>query len=232
MCIRSFILLFLTSMVMDANAALIHQFEFNGSLNDELGGPSLTLPAGGSLVDGEFVFKKNEGLNMNIRQLKEFTLDLVFRFDALIPNGGTYPIINGNRLNRPNFVLGFYDGELRHPSLTPGGRGVGIEPGVDTRVTITRDANWMFSIYQNGKLLSSDYDNYEFGILGGRTTFFGPPLFGAQGAIDFIHVYDHALTAAEIGSPSSDVPEPMPVALMGAGLAMIGLTRRRKSKLR
>jgi hypothetical protein len=52
----------------------------------------------------------------------------------------------------------------------------------------------------------------------------------ATGSVDFIHLYDHALSRQEVAALNvARVPEPAPLGLVGAGLALLGWTRRRKA---
>ena len=53
-----------------------------------------------------------------------------------------------------------------------------------------------------------------------------------SGAVNFIHIYNHALTAADVAAlpPPVELPEPAPLGMMAAGLALVGWTRRRKAK--
>ena len=51
----------------------------------------------------------------------------------------------------------------------------------------------------------------------------------AKGSVDFIHLYSDALSQQEVVALNAvDVQEPASLGLLGAGLALLGWTRRRK----
>jgi hypothetical protein len=67
---------------VDSQAALIHQYELNGSLADTLGGPAL-VANGGTFGAGAYVFKPNQGLQLRDKLGADYSIDMVFHFDAL-----------------------------------------------------------------------------------------------------------------------------------------------------
>ena len=67
---------------VDSQAALIHQYELNGSLADTLGGPAL-VANGGTVGANTYSFKANQGLQLREKLGADYTIDLVFHFDAL-----------------------------------------------------------------------------------------------------------------------------------------------------
>ncbi|RZA34382.1 MAG: hypothetical protein EOP92_15985 [Lysobacteraceae bacterium] len=63
-----------------SHAALIHQFDLNGSLNSSVG--SATLQGNGELTANAYVFDANEGLRLDAQLGGVYTIDMVFHFDS------------------------------------------------------------------------------------------------------------------------------------------------------
>jgi hypothetical protein len=72
----------LLSFASSSHAALIHQFELNGSLADSVSGKSLQA-LGGKTGDREYVFGPNQGLTLDTRLGGVYSIGMDFRFDAL-----------------------------------------------------------------------------------------------------------------------------------------------------
>lgn len=62
-----------------SHAGLVHQYRFDGSLADDLGGPSLAS-LGGSVTGGRYVFAMNQGLVLNENLGGQYTLDFLYNF--------------------------------------------------------------------------------------------------------------------------------------------------------
>src|SRR5688500_1951662 len=70
-------------VAFDSRAALIHQYELNGSLADALGGPALVAHPNGQLGATEYVFGINQGLRLDKTLGGVYSIDMEFRFDRL-----------------------------------------------------------------------------------------------------------------------------------------------------
>jgi hypothetical protein len=207
-----------------SHAALIHQFNLNGSLADA-GGTTSLVALGGTVGASEYVFGANQGLRLDTKLGGVYSIDMEFRFDALysynrIIDFKNRATDNGFYTTGPRFIL--------YPHIAHGGH---VTAGENTRVTVTRDAAKWFRVYQNGELALSVLDTNNDADFGTNVAAFfrDNGSEAAAGAVDFIHVYDHAMSTAEVSAlMPAEVPEPAPLGLVGAGLALLGWTRRRK----
>ncbi len=221
----------LLAFSMDSHAGLIHQFNINGSLADSVGTASL-VGLGGAVGADAYVFDANKGLRLEAKLGGVYTIDMRFHFDSFRTYGR---IVDFNNLVGDN---GFYAANDRLRLFGTNAIGGDLDANVDSRVTLTRDAQKMFKVYQNGELVFSVADTGGIADFGQNFAYFFRDNDGASsgeanpGAVDYIRVYDTALGLDEVRAltpPDVEVSEPASFGLMGAGLALLGFTRRRRS---
>lgn len=223
-------LLALACGVAGSAAAADHLYQLNGNLNDSLGGPALTA-SGGTIGASAYSFGANQGLTMGVSLGSVYTIDMSFHFDTL---SGYQKIVDfaNQGADAGMYTLGtawnFFP-VANYP--TPP-----AAVGVDARLTLTRDASSLVTVYVNGAALGSfnDTNNYaDFGTnnakffiddthTGGREA--------AAGAVDYIRTYDTALSSSQVaglGVPTA-VPEPANIAMLLAGLGMLAYIARRQ----
>lgn len=218
-----------------SHAGLIHQYELNGDLTDAKGGPALAS-FGGVQGPEAYAFNSNKGLQLQFALGSVYSIDMAFQLDDdnlnyqrllnfqyATPDHGLYVTSN---------YFCFYQGSCL--------KGANFVPQQDIRLTVTRDSAARVTFYQNGATLFSFDDSAGQTDLAdianpARTrwlSFFKDDSANgeaAAGSVDFIHLYDHALSQQEVAALNVvDVPEPGSLGLVGAGLALVGWTRRRK----
>lgn len=214
-----------------SHAGLIHQYELNGNLNDAKNGAPLTA-LGGTLGASGYAFTQNKGLALQYALGSVYTVDMVFK----LANDN----LNYQRILNFQYATKFDDGlyvSTDHFCFYRGSclNGATFATQQNMRLTLTRDANALVTAYYNGAEMFSFDDSSGIGqanLTGDRKlSFFKDDGAGeyATGSVDFIHLYDNALTKQEVAAlGSADMPEPASVGLLGAGLALLGWTRRRQ----
>jgi hypothetical protein len=195
---------------VDSHAALIHQYELDGSLADTLGGSSL-VANGGALG-------------------AVYTIDMMFHFDSF---GLWRKIVDFSDLKNDSGLY-TYGADLSFYGL--GGTTGKLAALTDSRLTMTRSADAIFSIYQDGKLVAALNDRqYITDLASHDLNFFRDDRNGSEagpGAVDFIHIYDKALSAAEVKrlAKPGEVAEPAAGLLMACGLCLLGLFSSQRQK--
>jgi hypothetical protein len=221
----------LLAFSMDSHAGLIHQFNLNGSLADSVGTAKL-VGLGGTVGAKEYVFGANQGLRLETQLGGVYTIDMRFHFDSFATYGR---IVDFKNLIGDN---GFYATGDKLRLFNISGSVGNLDAGVDSRVTLTRDAQKMFKVYQNGELVLSVADSGGIADFGQNFAHFFRDNNGSNsgeanpGAVDYIRIFDTALSLDEVRAltpPDAEVGEPATFGLMGAGLALLGFTRRRRT---
>lgn len=221
----------LLAFSMDSHAGLIHQFNLNGSLADSVGTAKL-VGMGGTVGANAYAFGANQGLRLETQLGGVYTIDMRFHFDSFANYGR---IVDFKNLVGDD---GFYASTDKLRLFGTNGIGGNLDAGVDSRVTLTRDAQKMFKVYQNGELVFSVADSGGIADFGQNFAHFFRDNNGSNseeanpGAVDYIRVYDTALSSDEVRAltpPDAQVSEPATFGMMGAGLALLGFTRRRRN---
>lgn len=201
-----------------------HQYRLDGSLADDMGGPAL-VAAGGTLGATGYSFGANQGLVMDPSPGAVYTIDLLFHLDNVA--SGWRKVIDFKGLTSDNGMY-TYTGQWDY-CCSPRTVFGTVDAGVDARLTLTRDAAGLASVYINGALLATSVDGGIGDFAGNAARFFiddfntGQNEAGA-GQVDYIRSFSTALSAAEVaslGNPSN-VPEPATAVLALLGLAVIG----------
>jgi hypothetical protein len=222
------------------NAALIHDYELNGSLADSMGGPSL-VANGGTIGATSYSFGANLGLSLAYSALPStslYSIETVFSFNQF---SAWRKIIDFNARTTDD---GFYfspSNELDFFPVANGTTTVTTPTTVD--VVLTRDStSGQVSAYLNGALAFSFVDSTGLAVFRGSDSlihFFEDDAAtsfneASSGSVDCIRIYNTALSASAVAnltscSPAvvSGVPEPNTLLLAGLGLFALIILKRR-----
>lgn len=225
--------LFATAAALAQAATPTHVYLLNDA-SDALGGPSLTGLGGvfGSSAYGQvgYSFGAQQGLSLlSAANASVYSIDFAMALDNI---DGYRRLVDFKDLSSDTglYVL---SGGLNFYNVTTGPAAFAVQELA--RVTITRDAGGMFAGYVNGVLQISFADTGglgEFSAAQQVAYFFRDDnAVGGEasaGFVDYIRIYDVALSAAEVAALPSPVPEPAGWALLLAGAAaLLPLARRR-----
>jgi len=211
-------------------SVLVHSYALNGNLLDGLGGPALAA-LGGSLGGGRYSFGANQGLVLNggLVNTGSYSIEFVAQysdlsvswwkkmidFQNLADDRGLY--ITNNNLDFYYYATGAAQ----------------VSDATDFHVVLTRDAgSGLTRAYLNGSLQLSFTDVDGAGVSAGNSLQFfvddnaTSQSEAAAGSVDYIKIYDGALTESEVAGLV--VPEPTSLALLGLGIIGFGMARRRQ----
>ena len=228
-----------------ASAAIIADFELNGSLaNSGSGGATLTNN-GGTLGGSGITFGLNQGPSISgLGALSAYTIDMGFTLDSLNgPRGNGYvKLIDFSNLSSDSGYYS-YNGYLNAYPLASSANPV-FAANTPVRLTLSRDNAGLITAYINGAEIysQSDSTNASETIINALDplTFFTDDFATGQGEasagfVDYIRISDTALTPGQIGPGVGGVPEPASWAMMIVGFGMIGAGmryRKRRTALR
>lgn len=239
-----FTLLFLSTVggsPSSTEGALIHQYRLDGSLADDLGGPSL-VSLGGSIGPTSYAFGPNQGLALsNAGITTNYTIEMNFRFSDLL---GYRRILDFKNLSADsglytlNTALNFYP-------IGSGASGT-FAPDQNANVVITRDGSTnQVMAYVNGALHLSFSDGSSLATFTGPNNimhfFRDDNAVGGEatsGVAEWLRIWDNVLSQEQIGRlgapqpPQGQVPEPSTLVVFSGFSALgWGLTwfRRRRA---
>ncbi len=207
-----------------------HFYSLDNSFADALGGPAL-VGQGGALDASHYNFGVNQGLQLNNAvQADVYTIDLQFNFDSTTGYRRIVDFKAGGSdtgLYQLSTALNFYNVATSAIDLFTASQPV--------RVTLSRDAGGQFTGYVNGAQAISFLDSNgmaRFDSANQQARFFiDDNIVGGEasaGWVDYIAIYDQALTAQQIATLAPAVPEPASAALLLLGVVgLAGVVRRR-----
>lgn len=223
---------------------LIHDYQLNGSLTDSLGGPSLvnifdaSPPGGatGTLGPTGYAFGPNQGLSLS-GAITAGEYSIVTSFNSqLLTTFGKIIDFKGRTSDFGVYTytdkITFYPGPLGQTTLVQ---------NQDVQFALTRDGSGAVNIYLDGV----QQVNLSFTDTLGSAVFSGPdnivnffvddanPGEAPTGFVDYIRIYDGALTGSEVAALSgiSSVPEPSSLGLLTVAVGIAGWLRKRRKPI-
>jgi PEP-CTERM motif len=217
-----------------AQAAVIGDFRLNGNLTNSAGGSLSIANNGGTLGATGITFGANQGPTISgFSSPAAYSIELAFSFDTVsgyrkildfqnrASDTGFYVL--GSRLNFFPVASGptgdFVAGQIARVVLTHDGSATAGFVGNNQRWSFGGGANSLANI---SSVLQVFRDDFATG--GGEAS---------SGFVDYIRVYDTALTAGQVSAllppGAGAVPEPSSWALMLAGFGLVGGAMRRRA---
>ncbi|WP_439546038.1 PEPxxWA-CTERM sorting domain-containing protein [Sandarakinorhabdus sp.] len=207
-------------------ATLVADYQLNGSLADALGGPDITNN-GGTLGPNGITFNNNQGPSLGgFNDTQQFSIIVGFSFDTL---SGYRKILDFK--NRTSDA-GLYN-LSNSLNFFPFNATISNQFQVGTlhRLVFTRDLAGNVNTFVDGNNGLTLVDSSNQATITSVLHFFNDDFaFGPQesssGFVDYIQIYDAALTNTQIISGA--IPEPASWAMLIAGFGLVGATLRRR----
>ncbi len=217
-----------------ANAAVIGDFRLDGNLTNAAGGALTIANNGGTLGATGINFGANKGPTISgFSNPANYSIETTFRFDVTSGYRRILNLLNGSS------DTGLYNlnGRLNFYNLTTSAS-VAFAPNQMSTVVFTRDMAGNAVGYVNGAALIS-FNNAALTNIGFANVlhlFVDDNAVGGEaspGFVDYIRVYDTALTANQVAglTPPGGVPEPASWAMMIAGFSLVGFAMRRRTQV-
>lgn len=215
-----------------APAAPVHEYQFDNTLADTLGGPSLQS-LGGTLGDGSYTFAAGQGLILDgaLSSGSDYSVEITAHLDQV----SEYRRILDFKDGGSDAGLYSFAGRLSFPPAIFGTDSV-ISAGNPVTMLLTRIGSTnTLTGYANGIAQFSIVDaagNAVFSAPDARMVFFRDdnvfPGEQTSGAVTSIRIFDRGLSPTEVVELYAPIPEPGTWALTLAGLGLLGWTSRRK----
>ncbi|MBA2920436.1 MULTISPECIES: PEPxxWA-CTERM sorting domain-containing protein [Sphingomonas] len=235
MLFRTFALAAAVAVAMPASAAVVGDFRLDGSLANQAGG-ALTLAGNGATLGATGLsFAANHGPTISgFASPADYSIEFSFRFDT---TSGYRKL--ADFLNRGSDTgLYVHDGRLAFYNVTESAS-VAFAANQLATVVFTRAADGTSAGYVNGNKLIGFTSPSLTALQSDLFLFRDDAVNGGEasaGFVDYIRIYDTALSATEVAAltppGAAPVPEPATWAMMIAGFGLAGAAARRRRTAR
>lgn len=211
----------LSFAAVPATAALVADYQLNGSLADAIGGPDITNN-GGTLGASGISFGAGQGPSLGgFANTGLYSVEVAFRFD----NTNGYRRILDFKGQTTDTGLYVLSGALNFYNITTSPTQT-FTPNMLATVVFTRDLAGNAVGYVNGNQEIAFVDGSSLATITSVLNFFNDDFVvgGEQSAgfVDFIRIYDSVIV------PTAGVPEPATWAMMIGGFGLVGGAMRRR----
>jgi hypothetical protein len=231
---------------LPAHGALIHEYTFDGNVNDQVGLADGTLHGDATAVGGTLTLDGNADWVSFNQNLIPFGGEFSVMLSAQFTWGNTQEFLSQGNSGGPGFYIGPYGSEMRVgdnygwtavPSFNGscGGACTGVEAPADNlwhdyAVTVSNTGTSYTGAFYIDGILRATKSNYVMNG-GSALTVLGAQFGGGSetlnGGIRDLQIYDNALSAAQVAAYGA-APEPGTIVLLGGALIGAGLISRRK----
>lgn len=195
-------------------AVLTHVYRLDGSLADDLGGPNMTNN-GGTLGAAGITFGMNQGPSLSSAlNPTTYSVEMHFQLDSF--SGWRKLLDFNNRVSDDGLYTYpiLWHGPVFAPELSTYVGPYAPQPSVMVDVVLTRDSTGQTTAYFDGVLQWSFNDSASRAVFSGPNSiayFLTDDTTGASnesssGFIDYVRIWDGALTATEVANLTPPVP--------------------------
>ncbi len=217
---------------VSAHAALIGDYRLDGSIVNETGLPYALTNNGGVMGANGITFGAGQGPSITgFSNTGVYSIEVAFSLDQL----SGYRRLLDFKGGTSDTGLYSYFQQTRFYNVASSGT-IDFTPGTMARLVLTRDATGNTVAYVGNTATMTFMDSGSLAVIGSVLTFFNDDnsIGGEQspGFVDYIRVYDTALTAGDVagltppGTMPGAVPEPTTWAMMLFGFGLIGYSVR------
>ncbi len=223
---RSAVAIGLVLPISPVDAALLHQYSFDNTTNDAVGGMNATLEGNAQVTANGLVLNGTLGTYAQISGYAIPTSDFTITFDATITaynNGQVVEMISQGYSGAPGFYIGLAGGQFR----------LGDQLKVINVPTPSLNKQYSYELASNSSGTQFYIDGTEVFTSSIEVT---APQTGTTTRVGnqfdpYNENFNGTISDLSIYSGAASVPEPASLVLLGSGIFTLALMRRRARRL-